>query len=141
MSEDEGRSSSDVASYGAEDGPVSLWHKDAPLPVYIDLDGREVALVDRAEYRSLVALRDAVASAVSKKLKASKAPVKRNHRLTRLDKDAEVRRFIAERLGTDDVDRIRQAAIKLFGAARVPSRSAVNRFAMEARSALESVRA
>ena len=52
----------------------------------------------------------------------------RGGRLMGMDKDAEVQEFFLARLGQEDVDHIRQAAVEQFGAGRVPSRSAVNRY-------------
>ena len=58
---------------------------------------------------------------------------KRRGRLMGMDKDAEVQEFFLARLGQEDVEYIRQAAVERFGAGRVPSRSAVNRFVMRLR--------
>lgn len=63
------------------------------------------------------------------------ATVAKGNRPTRLDMDSEVRAFLLDRLGTDDVNRIRVSAIERFGPERVPSISAVHRFVMSERAA------
>ncbi len=167
----------DDGRYGAGDGPVSLWSPDAPLPVFAELEGRSVALVDGNEYRALIALRDAVAQRgstsagpgvvgagargaplratfpmratvlgvdviaipVGDYYRLAKPPGRdasreRSLRLSRLDKDAEVRQFFLDRIGTEDVDHIRRDAITRFGADRVPSRTTINRFVVRTRT-------
>lgn len=103
---------SDEGTIGGE--PVRI-----QFPVRVVLFGVSVVIISEAEYSALTGL-DRDTSPVS--------------RLSRLDKEPEVRAFIQERLGTDDVDRIREAAIDRFGADRVPSRSALNRFVKRGRA-------
>ncbi len=105
--------------HGGPDWGMPPWAQGVPLPAFTHIDGRNVVLADAGEYRALLALQDAVFH-----LGAPGCP----KRLFRLDKDPEVRAFILERIATEDVDKVRLAAIERFGADRVPGKSSVHRF-------------
>ncbi|KAA0683347.1 hypothetical protein [Roseomonas genomospecies 6] len=61
-------------------------------------------------------------------------PVKKGVR-SRVCDDAELRRFVDDRLSRLTLDEVRCAAIEAFGADRVPSRSALHRYWQWARRA------
>lgn len=82
------------------------------FPIHVTAFGIPSVLISEADYEEML---------------QRSVTFERSGRLSQLDKDPEVRAFILDRRGTDDMDRIREAAIERFGAERVPSRSAVNR--------------
>ncbi|MEH3120222.1 MAG: hypothetical protein PGN25_22240 [Methylorubrum populi] len=94
----------------------------AGLPAFAQVGGVEIAIVDAGEYRALRALRDAVGKGGSKQLTLERP---RRRRLSRLDKDPEVRNFIMSRVQSADVDDVRKAAIVKFGLSRVPCYTSV----------------
>lgn len=97
------------------------------LPLRILVGGVDMVLVAADAYDAMVR------RVPGRVTTGSKGGRGRPHRLTRFDKDGELRQFFLDRFGTEDVDRIREAAIATFGADRVPSRTAVNRFAVKVR--------
>ncbi|MEH3147267.1 MAG: hypothetical protein PGN34_18365 [Methylobacterium frigidaeris] len=89
------------------------------FPVQVTLFGIAAVIIPEAEYWALTDRNAALSS-----------PYR-----SRLNKSPEVRKFILERIETDDMDRIREAAVERFGEDRVPSRSALSRFMVKRRAA------
>lgn len=59
--------------------------------------------------------------------------------LSRVERDPELRAFIDERMATHEMTVIREEAVKLFGEDRVPSSSALGRYAVAQRRAAQAV--
>lgn len=93
----------------------------ASFPLHVTMFGIACVCIPETQYRSLIDIR----------------PSKGRHahrRLSRLDKDAEVRAFIEARFDHEEISAIRLAAIERFGADRVPSKSSFHRFVVQLRA-------
>lgn len=112
-------------------GLQSASQGDKRTPTVAIIAGVKVVTIPLADYAELLDCRRRLAAVRDKPGHGRK----RYMRLSRIERDAEVRTFIDEHLalGTWPVEEIRAAIVSTFGQLRAPSRSALNRYAMQAR--------
>lgn len=114
-------------SVEASDGPSLILEAGnlsarLTLPLRVRVQGIDAVLISAEAYEAL-----------------SKVANRRVGTLSRVDRDPELKAFIDERLATHEMSAIREEAVRFFGAERVPSSSALGRYAFARREAARAV--
>ena len=111
----------------ADDASLAIWGANRPLPIFCNLDDRDVAIVDAKVYRALVKAAGE-ASLGTLRLK-DVLPRRKPRPVSTIERDGEVASFLRERFRSRaTLPQLHSACLDRFGAERTPSAGRIGVF-------------